>query len=59
MTSTNAQGAVGAAIKSLTAIRDEIGVALAQNTGRTDTEARRLTEIHDRVARTIVAYHKG
>ncbi|GGE62396.1 hypothetical protein [Actibacterium pelagium] len=59
MTLYEAQDQVSAAIKSLTAVRDALGQKLSKpglDLQDPDNETRRLSDLHDRVARAIQAY---
>ncbi|MGH1414945.1 MAG: hypothetical protein ACRBB0_15765 [Pelagimonas sp.] len=59
MTSYDANKQIAATIEKLTVLRNELGTQLCVPGGCDDGERRRLSELHDRAARAIAAYHKG
>lgn len=60
MTSQEAQDQIAQAIESLKQIRDTLGEQLVSpgiDLTTSDRETRRISELHDRVARAIQAYY--
>lgn len=60
MTSLEAQDQITSAIENLKTVRDSVGEQLAQgpvSAQIAESEARRLLDLHDRVARAIQAYY--
>ncbi len=58
MTTHDAITEVNAAMERLRAVRDTLGIQLADRSCQS-SEARQMSELHDRVALAIAAYKRG
>ncbi|WP_299928651.1 hypothetical protein [uncultured Pelagimonas sp.] len=61
MTSQEASKLIASAIETLKMVRDELGTQLCSGGAQLDLknpETRRMSDLHDRAARTLAAYRK-